>query len=85
MTAVAAMSSLMLGRKLTWLSASACPAFHMAMSTPPSGEPRYPETKPAVFRPRSRSSRRCVSIMRTSACVPVRNTRPLVRVRLSPS
>ena len=72
------------GRKLIWLASSAFCAFHMAMSTPPSGDPQ-PDTKPAVFRPRSLSIRRCVSMMRTSAWVPVRKMRPVLRVRLSPS
>ncbi|MNI67211.1 hypothetical protein D3C73_1228300 [compost metagenome] len=40
MTAVAAMSSLMPGRNEIWLASSAFFAFHIAMSTPPSGDPR---------------------------------------------
>ncbi|MNS17612.1 hypothetical protein D3C72_492900 [compost metagenome] len=40
MTAVAAMSSLMPGKNEIWLASSAFFAFHIAMSTPPSGDPR---------------------------------------------
>ncbi|MNT50671.1 hypothetical protein D3C72_1876010 [compost metagenome] len=67
------------------MASSAFCAFHMAMSTPPNGEPRYPDTKPAVFRPRSRSTLRWVSMMRTKAWVPVMKMRPDSRVRLSAS
>ncbi|PYM16728.1 MAG: hypothetical protein DMD81_11730 [Candidatus Rokuibacteriota bacterium] len=45
-------------------------------SSPPSGEPRYPEIRVAVRSPRRRSAR-CWSIgSRTSAWIPERKTRP---------
>src|SRR5205823_8001217 len=46
--AVAARSSFRPGWNLTLSRSRNFAAFHNARSSPPSGEPRYPETKPAV-------------------------------------
>ena len=71
-TAVAASSSLTPGSKWMRCSASRFFAFHSDWSRLPSGEPRYPETKPAVFSPAA-ASRTCCSIgSRTSAWMPDR-------------
>src|ERR1700677_4223960 len=50
-TAVAARSSLTPGWNTTWCAARCCFAFHRDWSRPPSGDPRYPEMKPAVLSP----------------------------------
>src|SRR6266852_3727315 len=73
---VAARSSLTPGWNLTWCWSRNFFAFHSAWSNPPTGEPRYPEMNPAVFRPAARSRTRCSIGRRTSACVPVMKARP---------
>src|SRR6267378_2552360 len=82
---VAARSSLTPGWNLTWCSSRNFVAFQSAWSNPPSGEPRYPEMNPAVFRPAARSRTRCSIGRRTSACVPVMKARPDCSVYLSSS
>ena len=82
---VAARSSFTPGWNLTWCFSRKAFAPWKDWSTPPSGEPRYPETKPAVLSPAARSRSRCIIGRRTSACVPVRKTRPESRVYLSSS
>jgi hypothetical protein len=47
-------------------------ARHSSKSKPPSGLPRYPLTKPAVFSPAAWSRKRCISGKRTSAWTPER-------------
>src|SRR5262245_22179594 len=66
-----------------WSSSRKAFALHRAWSRLPTGEPRYPEMNPAVFRPAARSRARWSMGRRTKACVPVMKTRPDFRVYLS--
>ncbi len=81
--ALAARSSLTPGWNFTWCCSRCFCARHSAWSRPPKGEPRYPDTNPAVLRPAARSRSRCSIIRRISACVPVMKTRPRSSVYLS--
>src|SRR5207253_3683655 len=74
-TAVAARSSLRPGANSMSCCLRKVFARHSAWSYMPSGEPRYPEMKPAVLSPAARSRSRCNMGSRTSACVPERNMR----------
>ena len=71
-TEVAASSSLIAGWNWMWFRSTNRRALHNAWSNPPKGEPRYPETKQAVFRPAARSHCRCIIGSRTSAWTPER-------------
>src|SRR5208283_150801 len=77
--AVAARSSFSPGMKVTPAASKCRLARSICASTPPSGEPRYPVTKPAVLSPARRSSSFCIRRRRTTACVPVISTRSLPR------
>lgn len=84
-TAVAASSSFSAGLATTPAAARNRAARAISRSTPPSGEPGYPETKTRVSRPRAVSRRRCSRVRRTSAWTPDISTVPLSAAYLSSS
>ena len=81
--AVAARSSFSPDWKVTLFSVRCFSARCICISTAPNGDPRYPVTYPAVFRPTALSRALWFSINRTNACVPFNRTVSQSRLYLS--
>ncbi|MCC7115923.1 MAG: hypothetical protein IT520_16255 [Burkholderiales bacterium] len=73
-------SSLIAGMKRTRRASSGRIAFPIAKSTPPSGEPRWPVTNPAVSRPCAQSRRACIRTRRIWAQAPKIRLRPRITI-----